>query len=242
MPTASKFVDGSELAPYPLHPRPYTLLLLSGFFGLLGCSGLVVPETPAIRRTVEQLEAPLAQPWLQVLITYNGPISTHAALRLEHPARSLLFWDPAGRFGKPSPENGAAPGIILPRHNDVIRNQAATLPAYWKFVETTGDTAMEVLGWTLSESQADKLYRALTRAAQPEGGNGFSTVTTEPLCAIAVSDFLHRFGAGVVQVQESYLFPASLAEQLRTQNPDSIVVFVSDEPPREFRPLEKTGP
>lgn len=212
---------------------------LLGFWlviGLSGCSGLVAPEAPGVQKTVEELAAAPGGARLQILITYNGTISTHAALRLEDPGRSTLFWDPAGLFGRPpSAQNDAASAVIVPRHNDVIWSGAPTLPAYWQFAEFTGDTAMEVLEWNLSDAQAEDLYVTLVQAAQPGGAAGFGTATTEPFCAIAVSEFLRRFASGVVAVPETYLFPTSLAEQLRTQNPDRVVVFTNDQPPVEYR-------
>lgn len=200
-----------------------------------GCAGLAVPETPGTERTPVQLEPGDGSSRLQVLVTYNGAISTHAAIRLAHPGRGTLFWDPAGLYGETElADSGSLLVNGVARHNDVIWERAPSLHSYWRFAETTGDTAMEVLEWRLSDSRAERLYETLVAGARPGGSNGFATDTAEPFCAIAVSDFLERYGSGIVQVSESYLFPTSLAEQLRTQNPDRILIFSTEQPPMEY--------
>ena len=203
---------------------------------LSGCAGLAVPETPGTERTSEQLAARGGTSLLQVLITYNGVLSTHAAVRLEQAGRGSLFWDPAGLYGQADADEVGYPLVNgVQRHNDVIWERAPTLPTYWRFAETTGDTAMEVFEWSLSDAQAQMLYDTLAAGARLGGSNGFATDTSEPFCAIAVSDFLHRYGQGIVRVSESYLWPTSLAEQLRTQSPDRILIFSNAGLPMEYR-------
>jgi len=211
------------------------------FLWCAGCSGLELPETTT-RLDPETLEQPAKQPRVQILVTYNGPMSTHAALRLEYPRRAPLFWDPAGLYGsQPDEAEHTTRTVAVQRNNDLIWHEAPTLPAYWDFVVTTGDTAMEVLEWPLSEKRAEELYELLVASAQGDGSTtGFSTKTTEPLCAIAVSDFLRRFGRGIVQVPDSYLFPTSLAEQLRKQKPTRILIFSTEAPLVEYRTKENS--
>lgn len=222
-------------------PRPNSVsavwvLLLALVLG--GCSGLSLPDQPGKLLGERELNAVPEGSALQVIVTYSGMASTHAALRLVHFERGVLFWDPAGIYGLD--EDHELDRTDVARTNDVIGEGAPDLGSYWKFALETGDSGMEVLEWTLTRERAEDLYQRLLNGARlGEGTIDFNTDVTAPFCALAVSDFLKRFGGDLVRVPGLYLFPTGLAEVLRAQNPHRILIFLRTESPMEFRAMER---
>lgn len=183
-----------------------------------------------------ELERASGEPGLQIIVTYNGLFSTHAALRLVHHKRGVLFWDPAGVYGVGDADHGVSDAEGITRANDLIVENAPDLRQYWSFALGTGDSGLEVLEWRLTRERAEELYESLLGGAGiGEKFVDFHTDATAPLCAWVLSDFLQRFAGDLMRVPELYFSPASLARALRSQTPRRVLIFLRGGTLLEFR-------
>lgn len=210
--------------------RPVIAVLLLTV--LAACGSNAIDLQQGDRHSFDRIDRPAATPRLQLIVTYSDQRSTHAALRLEHPWRGALFWDPAGNYGIVTKNDDAAwKSPPVRRQNDLIKSHVPSLSTYWRYAVATEDTAMEVLEWTLTEKRAAEIFDVLQSGAQ-EGRTAeeFSTKTAPPYCSAALSDFFRQFGAGLVTVADSYIWPSDLADHLRDQHPHRRLVYSKDEP------------
>ncbi len=169
---------------------------------------------------------------LQVFIAYSGMGSSHSALRLVTDRGSVVFWDPAGGYGRFDDDWNAQYGPFsenLTRHNDLILNNPPDVHTYIQWRWTLEDTSVEMFEWDLSESQSEKFENVLLHGTPEDHPAGsFSTWTVPMFCTMATSEFLQRFASPMIQLSERYFFPHNLAEALYTQSPARVHVFTLD--------------
>ncbi len=180
---------------------------------------------------------------LQVIITYDGLLSSHSALRLESDNEIVTFWDPAGAYGLVGHFTDQHGNRIKPygkRIRDIVATHIPDIPTYMKFRWFVGDSSVEIFEWDLPTQQIEDLRRILqkeTDETHPQGE--FHTETTPAFCSLAISDFLIRFTKPRINLADTYLWPHNLGEALLDQSPSRIRVFVRGQeemvylPPRE---------
>jgi hypothetical protein len=155
---------------------------------------------------------------LQVIIASGVVMDNHTALRLVTPGQPVVFWDPGGGYG-------TAPGEDV-RRKDLIVVNPPDLETYLPFRWENYDAAVEIFEWDLEPAYAYKLYQTLTQGTEKNHPAGrFTTRSMGLMCSIAVSDFLNRFAADIMDVPTTYFWPHKLARVLYSQSPDRVLVF-----------------
>ena len=222
------------------------VLLLLG----VGCAFNPAPDMPG--DWIAQQSVPLRSairveppPRLQVLVVYGRPLSSHTALRLILDEDDVVFWDPAGDYGRFDEamhvEYGPFP-LPVSRPGDILTDQTPDLRTYAQFRWALEDTSLVVFEWDLSLHTARQLRDVLlhgTDARHPAGS--FSTWTFPAFCANATAEFLRRFAGPTVQLSEWYVWPHSLAKALYAQPPSRVRVLVPHEPERIYVPPGPTS-
>jgi len=177
---------------------------------------------------------------LQVIITYDGPVSSHSALRLESASGDITFWDPAGAYGLVGYMTNNRGQRIRPygkRVKDIVVTHVPDIPTYLNFRWLVGDSSVEVFEWELTNQETDELQKILreeTGAQHPQGP--FQTETAPAFCSLAISDFLQRFGTPTIQLADTYLWPHNRAESGLHQSPARVRVFHHGETELVFIP------
>jgi hypothetical protein len=188
-------------------------------------------------------------PRLQAIISYGGLTSSHAALRLQTAEGRVVFWDPAGDYGRWQLEvNPRFAGAALPARRVADRIQdPPDLEGYVRFRWALDDVGVEVFEWDLDASQADALHEALLGRGRDARGHTFSTLTAAPFCTVALSRFLRRFGSPAIRLRGTYFFPHRLAQALYRATPSRVLIFQPDgrsrvhEPPADATALGRSG-
>lgn len=195
-----------------------------------GCAGMPEPHLPVSWRSAAvapgELEDAPGRPRLQVLVTYGGLMSSHTAVRLIAADGTVVFWDPAGDYGRPALDLDAQYGPFatnVPRPGDLLLD-APDLPTYLRFRWGLADTAVEVFEWDLQPAQADDLRNVLLGDPERERPR-FSTYTFPPFCTVAVSKFLRHFGPPPLRLEGSYFLPSSLGRALYGRSPVLVLFF-----------------
>jgi hypothetical protein len=181
---------------------------------------------------------------LQVIVSYGGLMSSHTALRLEASGGRVLFWDPAGDYGRLTLEINprfAGAARPVPRVADRIQDPP-TLEAYLKFRWAMDDVGVEVFEWDLAPAHAEALREALLGRARDARGRTFSTLTVAPLCTVATGRFLERYGPPAVRLRGTYFFPHSLARALYAARPTRVLLFEPERAVRVYMPPAVAGP
>jgi hypothetical protein len=189
-----------------------------------------------------------APPRLQIIITYDGLLSSHSALRLESDKENVTFWDPAGAYGLVGHVTDPNGQIIKPygqRVKDIVITNIPDIPSYMQFRWYVGDSSVEIFEWDLSSKQTESLREVLqkeTDVTHPLGE--FHTETAPAFCSMAISDFLKRFGTLIMQLPDTYLWPHNLGEALLAQSPSRVRVFIQGEGEMVFvpPPVQVVGP
>lgn len=233
--------------------REAQIFHVTGFLFFLQClfSGCATTHTQFLsEHWVERAQAfPLAfghsnPSRLQVIITYDGPLSSHSALRLVSDDQIVTFWDPAGAyglFGHIIDHNGTPISPYGKREKDIVLTHIPDIPTYIRFRWLVGDSSVEIFEWDLPPQQIHSLQEVLhtgTNTSHPKGE--FHTETAPAFCAIAISDFLQRFGTPTITLSESYLWPHNLGEALLDQSPSRIRLFFPQKEERVFVPPQPT--
>jgi hypothetical protein len=189
---------------------------------LAGCVHAPAPYRPSYWENVpihmRSVADPPEQPLLQVIIVYGDLWSHHTALRLVHPDRPVLFWDPGGSYGVGLPEDV--------RSKDLIKINPPDLETYLHHIWQHSSREVEVFEWDLKPEEARDLYDVLLNGTDKNHPAGRLTTSTMGLfCAVAVSDFLHRFASKTLTVPKSFFLPENLARVLYTQSPKRVLAF-----------------
>ena len=230
-----------------LHSRKFSLLLIGAIFLSLGvgCAFSPAPDMPEDwisqqtfpTRTAMEGKPP---PRLQVLVVYGRPLASHTALRLVLTEDEVVFWDPAGDYGRFDEamhvEFGPFP-LPVSRPGDILVDQTPDLRTYAQFRWAIEDSSLVAFEWDLSLHTARQLRDVLlygTDASHPAGS--FSTWTFPAFCANATGDFLRRFAGPTVQLNDWYVWPHSLAKALYAQPPSRVRVLVPHERERIYVP------
>ncbi len=167
---------------------------------------------------------------LQIIITYDGQVSSHSALRLTSANEHVTFWDPAGAYGLVGYFTDQRGNRIRPygkRRKDIVVTHIPDIQTYMNFRWFVGDSSVEIFEWDLGREQTEKLREILekeTDESHPEGE--FHTETTPAFCSMAISDFLIRFTKPSINITTTYLWPHSLGEALLEQSPSRVRVFI----------------
>jgi len=213
----------SEFAEKTKHIKSYFIpALLLIICLLVGCIHAPAPYRPSDwvnkRIDLKSVADPPGQPLLQVIIVYGDLWSHHTALRLVHPDRPLLFWDPGGGYGVDLPEDV--------RSRDLIRTNPPDLETYLAHIWHFSSLEVEVFEWHLKPEDAAELYGVLLTGTDKNHPAGrFTTTTVGLFCTVAVSDFLHRFAGKTLTVPKSFFLPEHLARVLYTQSPKRVLAF-----------------
>jgi hypothetical protein len=167
---------------------------------------------------------------LQVIITYDGPLSSHSALRLESENENVTFWDPAGAYGLVGHFTDQQGNRIRPygtRHRDIVVTHIPDIPTYMKFRWFVGDSSVEIFEWDLPTQQTEELREILLKETDETHSQGeFHTETTPAFCSMAISDFLLRFAKPSIHLTNTYLWPHNLGEALLEESPSRIRIFI----------------
>ena len=175
---------------------------------------------------------------LQVIVTYDGSLSSHSALRLESENGNVTFWDPAGAYGLVGHITDQHGKPIKPygkRAKDIVITHIPDIPTYMKFRWLVGDSSVEIFEWDLPNQQTKELREVLqmeTDETHPKGE--FHTETAPAFCSIAISNFLQRFVTPTLTLADTYLWPHNLAEALLDYSPSRVRVFVRGKPEMVF--------
>lgn len=163
---------------------------------------------------------------LQVFIVYGPSSSNHVALRIYHPKKGTVFWDPAGYYGIQG-------SITANRINDILVEDAPTITDYISFrVETEFPSkAMEIFEWTITDQKADYLQQVLKIGSKTVIARQglFVTKGIGLYCGADVSGFLETFADDIMTIQRTF-FPHYLEKQLYGQSPDRVIFVDFDEP------------
>ena len=168
---------------------------------------------------------------LQIIVTYDGAVSSHSALRLEVDKYQVTFWDPAGAYGLVGYIKDNQGKHIRPygkRNKDIVTTHIPTIPAYMNFRWFVGDSSVEVFEWNLPRHQAEDLQTVLLmngNGEEPQSADRFQTETAPAFCSMAISEFLQRFASPTISLKDSYLWPHNLAGALLQQSPSKVRVF-----------------
>ena len=172
------------------------------------------------------------RPILQVIVTYDGLLSSHAALRLIAEHGKVTFWDPAGAYGlrsTDSNEPGNSNGLKITRVKDLVLSRIPDIPTYVQFRWGVGDVRVEVFEWDLVHQDARLFEDVLHNGTEGVGDSlPFQTETTPAFCTVAISEFLKRFAGSYMNLADWHLWPHSLAQALLDQKPTRIRVFHKD--------------
>jgi hypothetical protein len=223
------------------------LLALAVVLAAGGCVLSPAPFRPAAwsERSVEApLPAAPPSPRLQVIVSYGGLMSSHTALRLEASEGRVVFWDPAGDYGRLTLEINprfAGAARPVPRVADRLRDPP-TLDAYLEFRWAMDDVGVEVFEWDLAPAHAEALREALLGRGRDPWGRTFSTLTAAPLCTVATGRFLERYGPPAVPLRGTYFFPHSLARALYSARPTRVLIFEPERAVRLYMPPTVVGP
>lgn len=174
------------------------------------------PRRPAV---AESLTAEATAPRLQIIIGYFDIWPNHTALRLVAPERPVVFWDPGGGYGLKPP--------LRERIRDLIVDGAPDIPTYMPFRWYNNDALTEIFEWDLSNAEALRMHHVLMVGAgiEPDPGIDFDTETPGFFCAAAISEFLHRFGAPTIRIEDTTASPGRLSRYLYQQTPDRVLLF-----------------
>ena len=226
-------------------------LIIATFLSFgVGCAFNPAPDMPG--DWIAQQSVPLRSaisvkppPRLQVLVVYGQLLSSHTALRLMLTEDDVVFWDPAGDYGRFDDamhvEYGPFP-LPVTRPGDILVGQTPDLRTYAQFRWALEDSSLVVFEWDVSLPTARQLRDVLlhgTDGSHPAGS--FSTWTFPVFCANATADFLRRFAGPTVQLTEWYVWPHSLAKALYAQPPSRVRVLVPHEPERIYVPPGPTS-
>ena len=235
-----------------LNSSKISIFLIGALFLPLGvgCAFSPAPDMP--EDWISQQTFPLRSalgvnppPRLQVLVVYGRPFSSHTALRLVLTEDDVVFWDPAGDYGRFDEamhvEFGPFP-LPVNRPGDILVGQTPDLGTYAQFRWALEDSSLVVFEWDVSPNTARRLREVLlhgTDGSHPAGS--FSTWTFPVFCANATADFLRRFAGPTVQLTDWYVWPQSLAKALYAQPPSRVRVLVPHEPERIYVPPGPTS-
>lgn len=179
-------------------------------------------------------------PRLQVIITYDGGLSSHSALRLISDKKKVTFWDPAGAYGLVGHITDQEGKRIRPygkRHRDIVVTHIPDIPTYMRFRWFVGDSSVEIFEWDLPTQQTQELDEILQKGTDENHPRGeFHTETIPAFCSIAISDFLSRFTKPTITLANTYLWPHDLGEALLEQSPSRVRVFFPNKKERVFSP------
>lgn len=170
-------------------------------------------------------------------------MSSHSAVRLEAPG-GPVFWDPAGDYGRLTLEvdpRFASAAMPARRVADRIQDPPG-LEAYVEFRWAMEDVGVEVFEWDLSPARAEELRNALLGRGRDARGRTFGTRTAAPLCAVATSRFLRRYGPPVIPLDGTFFFPHALARALYAANPSRVMLFELDKAVRIYVPPASASP
>jgi hypothetical protein len=214
---------------------------------LLGaCAGTPAPHLPASwppAAAPDALEDAPGRSRLQVLVTYGELMSSHTAVRLIAADGTVVFWDPAGDYGRPDLDLDPRYGpfaVNVRRRGDLLLDPP-DLATYLRFRWGLADTGVEVFEWDLQPAQADDLRNVLLGDPGRERRR-FSTLTFPPFCTMAASEFLRRFGPPPLRLQGFYFLPSSLGRALYGQSPSRVLVFRPSRAPVAVTPGAPTVP
>ncbi len=175
---------------------------------------------------------------LQVIIMYDGSLSSHSALRLESENGNVTFWDPAGAYGLVGHITDAHGIPIRPygkRVKDIVITHIPDIPTYMRFRWLVGDSSVEIFEWDLPHEQTKELREVLRMGTEENHPKGeFHTETAPAFCSIAISNFLQRFVTPTLTLADTYLWPHNLAEALLDYSPSRVRVFVRGKPEMVF--------
>ena len=209
-------------------------LLLCLVFSLVGCttthtkflSDYWIEQSPALYFVSTHTKPSR----LQVIITYDGPVSSHSALRLVSENTQVTFWDPAGAYGLVGHIEDQHGQPITPygkREKDIVVTHIPNIPTYLGFRWLVGDSSVEIFEWDIPDEQIEALQEILRKETDETHPKGeFHTETAPAFCSIAISDFLQRFASSIIELSETYLWPHNLAEALLQQSPSRVRVFI----------------
>jgi len=157
---------------------------------------------------------------MQIIICYERYWSTHAVVRLVSSDGTAILWDPGGGYWVHDPE-------AVGRLADLVTSNVPTLEQWWAYRRSfTCEPFNTVFEWETSPGDAERLEAALRKAATAlDGTCRFRTDVIRGQCGLAISDYLHLFGAPYVTIRKRYLWPHDLGRHLWHQNPDRVTVF-----------------
>lgn len=208
-----------------------------------GCTFRPAPYLPATWQATPAAWPELSDargPRLQVLVAYGGLMAAHTAVRLVPSEGAVVFWDPAGDYGREGvgldPRWGPYDEHVT-RRRDLIVSAPPDLPTYTRFRWGLLDAGLEVFEWDLPAAHAEELRHVLlegTRRSHPAGA--FSTQAPMAFCTVATTDFLRRFPDPTRGLPGFHFFPDSLARQLYGRAPSRVILFLPDQAPRVYVP------
>lgn len=199
------------------------LILLAGMLLATGCMHKPAPNLPATWQgtpiQVASLEDKPADK-MYILIMYDKSMCAHTALRISSPQHGVIFWDPAGGYGKPEYP------VVAKRKDDLVIEPVPTIPDYLEFRQYLPTAKVEIFEYDLTPEQSRRFIELLT----PKPGEKralFKTETRPLYCSTAVSSFLKEHAADILRVEKNF-FPHAFSAQLYQSKPTRIVLWDFD--------------
>ena len=184
-------------------------------------AGWVELQTGSGAATLQAAVAEKGRPGrLQIIICYDQVLNTHAAVRLEMPDRSAVYWDPGGAFAQ-----GDVTHYL--RRRDVVANPTPSLQEIWQHRSNSlGNTEMAVFEWELPPQRVSELMQSLLDGAEGRNTPNAYDPNCHPAdCAVTVCDFLQKRAAEVIQIPWKWRYPTEIGEHLWSQNPTRVLLY-----------------
>lgn len=206
-------------------------LVFTAMLTVTGCfhrpSPFMPDDWPRYTAEADILTADPAAPRLQIIIGYFDLWPNHTALRLVAPDRPVIFWDPGGGYGSTRPPFHA-------RTRDLIVDRAPDIPTYLPFRWYNNDALIEIFEWYLTAVEALRMHHVLMAGAgiETDPAIDFDTETPGFFCAVAISEFLQRFGPPTIRIEQATASPGRLSRDLYQQRPDRVLLFYRRDRPQ----------
>ncbi len=154
---------------------------------------------------------------LHVFIIYASNMCSHTVLRVWDPELGVVFWDPAGGYGKPDYP------VVATRIRDLVVNPTPSILDYLEFRQYLPTDSMEIFEFELESELAQSLIQTLHTGLK--GGRGAYDTKTDPFfCSSSISKFLAEQAPSRFPISKTF-YPHDFAKHLYQLHPDRVLLY-----------------